>query len=213
MTLTFPLLFGNLLHPMTGQTYFFAPRYLHSITRCFWEHETKRNIAKAIVSVFISTGVLLLASCGTIQPQQTSIPRGPAYVELTDHEKFLSDLFYEEYRGKLLWTKLRFWETDTKYPWAVAFPGFPESVWVIAYPEATYDFLSKFESMTLLEKSSVASEYGEKAQKRYVIPAPREYRDMLFNMKRGTPIKVYGDADQLKQVLVALLDNALKYTP
>jgi signal transduction histidine kinase len=28
-----------------------------------------------------------------------------------------------------------------------------------------------------------------------------------------TPVKVYGHADQLKQVLVALLDNALKYTP
>lgn len=28
-----------------------------------------------------------------------------------------------------------------------------------------------------------------------------------------TPVKVYGHADQLKQVLVALVDNALKYTP
>jgi signal transduction histidine kinase len=28
-----------------------------------------------------------------------------------------------------------------------------------------------------------------------------------------TPVKVHGNADQLKQVLVALVDNALKYTP
>jgi two-component system OmpR family sensor kinase len=28
-----------------------------------------------------------------------------------------------------------------------------------------------------------------------------------------TPVQVYANADQLKQVLVALLDNALKYTP
>jgi hypothetical protein len=111
---------------------------------------------------------------------------------LTDHEKFLSDLFYEEYKDKRVWAKLRFWETDTKYPWAVAIRGLPESVWVIAYPEATYSFLNKFESMGPTDKATVATEYGEKVQKRYVILAPREYREMLFNMKRGTIINVYG---------------------
>jgi two-component system OmpR family sensor kinase len=35
-------------------------------------------------------------------------------------------------------------------------------------------------------------------------------RLMLQNI---TPVKVFGDADQLHQILVALIDNALKYTP
>ena len=39
---------------------------------------------------------------------------------------------------------------------------------------------------------------------------PQGPRLLLQNI---TPAQVYGDADQLKQVLVALLDNALKYTP
>jgi two-component system OmpR family sensor kinase len=32
-------------------------------------------------------------------------------------------------------------------------------------------------------------------------------------LQHTTPARVFGDEDQLKQVLVALLDNALKYTP
>jgi two-component system, OmpR family, sensor kinase len=41
-------------------------------------------------------------------------------------------------------------------------------------------------------------------------PTQRGPRVLLQHI---TPTRVYGDADQLKQVLVALLDNALKYTP
>jgi two-component system, OmpR family, sensor kinase len=34
-----------------------------------------------------------------------------------------------------------------------------------------------------------------------------------LTLQHITPTKVYGNADQLKQALVALVDNALKYTP
>jgi len=40
-----------------------------------------------------------------------------------------------------------------------------------------------------------------------------EMRGPRLMLQDITPVKVYGDADSLKQVLVALLDNALKYTP
>lgn len=32
-------------------------------------------------------------------------------------------------------------------------------------------------------------------------------------LQHTEPVQIYGDADQLKQVLVALVDNAFKYTP
>jgi two-component system, OmpR family, sensor kinase len=51
-------------------------------------------------------------------------------------------------------------------------------------------------------KQTVERENGNKIQQ-----GPRL---MLQNI---TPVKVFGDADQLHQVLVALIDNALKYTP
>ena len=41
----------------------------------------------------------------------------------------------------------------------------------------------------------------------------KEQQGPRLLLQHITPVKVYGDADQLKQVLVALLDNALKYTP
>ncbi|HEY6407939.1 MAG TPA: HAMP domain-containing sensor histidine kinase [Ktedonobacteraceae bacterium] len=40
----------------------------------------------------------------------------------------------------------------------------------------------------------------------------RQYGAKLL-LQHTTPARVYGDEDQLKQVLVVLLDNALKYTP
>ena len=51
-------------------------------------------------------------------------------------------------------------------------------------------------------RQTVERDNGEKIQQ-----GPRL---MLQNI---TPAKVFGDADQLQQVLVALIDNALKYTP
>jgi two-component system, OmpR family, sensor kinase len=41
----------------------------------------------------------------------------------------------------------------------------------------------------------------------------RRQQGPRFMLQDIIPVKVYGDADQLKQVLVALVDNALKYTP
>ena len=48
---------------------------------------------------------------------------------------------------------------------------------------------------------------GERENENKMQQGPRL---MLQNI---TPVKVFGDADQLHQVLVALIDNALKYTP
>ena len=42
---------------------------------------------------------------------------------------------------------------------------------------------------------------------------PQKQQGPRLTLQDITPVQVYGDADQLKQVLVALLDNALKYTP
>lgn len=132
---------------------------------------------------------MVLTGCETVQQPttpQAAPKRSSTYTELTDHEKFLSGLFFEEYDQKLLWTTLRFWQTDTTYPWAVAYRGLPESVWVIAYPEATFN---------LIDEGPLADPtgYGEKLIKgRYVIPVPRAYRETLFGLKKGATIKVYG---------------------
>src|SRR5215467_7552518 len=48
---------------------------------------------------------------------------------------------------------------------------------------------------------------GENESEETTVHGPR------LLLQHITPVKVYGDADQLKQALVALLDNALKYTP
>lgn len=56
-------------------------------------------------------------------------------------------------------------------------------------------------------KPSAENENGGNGRRGEKHPGPRL---MLLDIM---PAKVYGDADRLKQVLVALLDNALKYTP
>jgi two-component system, OmpR family, sensor kinase len=41
----------------------------------------------------------------------------------------------------------------------------------------------------------------------------RELQEPRLLLQHISPVRVFGNADQLKQVLVALIDNALKYTP
>lgn len=92
--------------------------------------------------------------------------------------------------------------------------------------------------LTLARSDEIAQENKVNVYKQYNLEKPvidldslllqvyRQYRQKTegesgINIQQGprlillntTPAKVYGDADQLHQVLIALLDNALKYTP
>lgn len=67
--------------------------------------------------------------------------------------------------------------------------------------------LEVFRQCKLLDDNGSENLVGTKSENPTVVQGPR------LTLLDIAPVKVYGDADRLKQVLVALLDNALKYTP
>ena len=67
--------------------------------------------------------------------------------------------------------------------------------------------LEVFRQYKLLDDQESADIVGTKSENLTAAQGPR------LTLLDIAPVKIYGDADRLKQVLVALLDNALKYTP
>ncbi|MBL9127516.1 MAG: hypothetical protein JNL97_07715 [Verrucomicrobiales bacterium] len=122
----------------------------------------------------------------------TPPPADSGYRPHTDHDKFLSGMFPEEFVGQKLRTRLYYWETDTQMPWGSYYRGMAGYLWILAYPEDTYRFLVDWETLPALEKASKANDYSKRILQRYVIPVAPAYRHTLLGLPRGSTLDVDG---------------------
>lgn len=136
---------------------------------------------KAYLIIILCAAVLCSACEITTLPQRTEEP-APEYTELVDHVAFHSHLYNERFAGKRVWIKLYFGNiaTGPEYAWTKVIPDVGDKVVIHGYEDAS--------------SSQSPMNYSQG----YFIPVPRTYRDLLFSLKSGEPITVYGQVHEYR---------------
>jgi hypothetical protein len=143
---------------------------------------TKCSIIIAFTGIFF-----FIFGCAEVQQMKQSATSSVSSVSYDDidFKRWFSGLFDKEFEGKHIKAKLVFFSAGGTL---TSYAGTEGKIIVVTYPPEESKLVLNPQQAVLANPQG----YGEAMQHRMSIPVDQSYRDLIFRLKKGDVITVYG---------------------